>query len=133
MLKTLFFISLFAASIANVAQQSFDLKSSIARGKSIYEVNCQSCHMAEGEGLPGIYPPLTNSGNVANTTKSVQAILNGISIPTEVQGITYTTPMPAIQLKDQEVADVLNYIRNSFGNKYEAILPQDIQPALHAK
>lgn len=110
--------------------QSFDLKASMERGKSIYEAQCMSCHMAEGEGLPGVFPPVAKSDYLIDKNRLVKVVLKGVRGEMKVNGADYNGEMMGFQLSDQETADVLNYIGNSWGNKAEAIKPVDVQPAL---
>lgn len=112
------------------SRQKFDLKTSIERGKSIYESQCITCHMAEGEGLEGVFPPLVKSNYLANKDILVKIVLMGMRGPIKVNGIDYNSEKPGVMLSDEEVSDLLNYIRNSWGNKGQAILPVDVQPAL---
>ena len=97
--------------------QSDQLKASVERGKSIYEANCMSCHMAEGQGLEGAFPPLANTGRLSDKGRLVKILFNGISGPITVKGKDYDMEMTPVNLSNEEVADVLNYIRNSWGNK----------------
>ncbi|MEH0153037.1 cytochrome c [Limibacter armeniacum] len=129
-LKTFVLLGVLVVSTLTSFAQSFDLKASIERGQALYQVNCQSCHMSQGEGLPGVYPPLANSEHLSDKERTVKVIINGLSGPIEVKGIKYNTPMSGHPLSDQEVADVMNYIRNSFGNSYGPVKPEEIQPAL---
>jgi len=110
--------------------QGFDLKASVKRGKTVYETNCMSCHMPEGTGLEGTFPPLVKSKNLADKNRVIKIILKGLSGPLKVNGVDYDGEMAGINLTNEQVADVANYIRNSWGNKYPAVLPKDIQPAL---
>jgi mono/diheme cytochrome c family protein len=108
--------------------QKFDLKASIARGKEIYTVQCLTCHMEAGEGLESVYPPLAKSDYLmADKKRSIQQILHGASGEMKVNGVTYNGEMPAITLTDEEVSDVLNYVRNSWGNKGEAVKPEEVK------
>lgn len=110
--------------------QKFDLKASITRGKEIYTVQCLTCHMETGEGLEGVYPPLSKSNYLmADKKRSIQQILHGASGEMIVNGVTYNAEMPAIVLTDEETSDVLNYVRNSWGNKGEAIKPEEVKAA----
>jgi nitrite reductase (NO-forming) len=113
--------------------QEFDLKASIEKGKSIYETQCISCHMTEGEGIEDIYPPLAKVDYLMNKEKLVQTILKGVRGPIKILGKEYNAEMPGIELTDQETSDLINYVRNSFGNKAPAVLPKEIQPALKVK
>lgn len=110
--------------------QKFDLKASIARGKDVYTANCMSCHMEQGEGLEGVYPPLAKSDYLmADKKRSIQQVLTGISGEIKVNGVSYNSEMPGVNLSDEEVADVLNYVRNSFGNKGAAVTPAEAKAA----
>ncbi len=113
--------------------QEFDLKASMDRGKSIYEMQCITCHMPEGEGLAGVYPPIAKSDYLSDKNRLVKVILFGVRGPMKVNGVEYNGEMIGISLDDEQVSDVLNYVRNSWGNKGAAILPKDIQPALKTK
>lgn len=113
--------------------QEFDLKASMERGKAIYETQCITCHMPEGEGLAGVYPPVAKSDYLSDKNRLVKVILFGVRGPMKVNGVEYNGEMIGISLDDEQVSDVLNYVRNSWGNKGAAILPKDIQPALTAK
>src|SRR5690349_21177406 len=112
--------------------QKFDLKASIARGKEVYDANCVTCHMAEGEGIEGAFPPLSKSDYLTDKARLVKVVLLGVRGPMKVNGTAYDGEMPGVQLTDEQVADVLNYVRNSWGNKGAAITPSEVQPALKA-
>lgn len=91
-----------------------------------------SCHMAEGEGLPGVFPPVAKSDYLTDKNRLVKVVLLGVRGEMTVNGTDYNSEMTGFQLSDQETADVLNYIGNTWGNKADAIKPADIQPALKA-
>ncbi len=99
------------------------------RGEKVYAANCQSCHMPEGEGIPGTFPPLAKSDYLLKDQKrAVGTILHGVSGEITVNGAQYNMDMPAMDyLTDQEVADVLNYIQNSWGNKAKAVTPAQVK------
>lgn len=98
-------------------------KTSIARGKKVYETYCLACHQANGSGVPMMNPPLVKTSFVkGNKSKMIGIVLNGLK-ETEIDGEDYSNPMPPFgtTLKDQEIADVISYVRNSFGNKYGSV------------
>lgn len=113
--------------------QNFDLKASVKRGKTIYETSCITCHMAEGTGLEGVYPPLVKSKNLADKNRLIKVIVQGMRGPSKVNGVEYNGEMAGISLTNEQVTDVANYVRNSWGNKAPAILPSNVQPALKIK
>jgi nitrite reductase (NO-forming) len=108
----------------------FNLNESIARGKNIYVAQCITCHMEAGEGIEGVYPPLAKSDYLmADKKRSAQQVLYGATGEMKVNGKVYNTEMSAFDLTDQQASDVLNYIRNSFGNKGGAITPEEVKAA----
>ncbi len=111
-------------------QQKFNLKDSIERGKGIYATQCMSCHMEQGEGLEGVFPPLAKTDYLNDKARLVKVVLLGVRGPMTINGVAYDGEMTGFTLSDEEVADVINYIRNSWGNKGAAITPAEIQPAL---
>jgi mono/diheme cytochrome c family protein len=128
------FILIFMASAITLTlvsfqkKQSFDLKASIARGKDVYVTYCMSCHMEQGEGIEGVYPPLAKSDYLmADKKRSINQVLRGASGEMKVNGIVYNTEMLAVDISDQEVSDLLNYVRNSFGNKGDAVTPDQVK------
>ena len=122
------FCLLAVGSISSFAQK-FDLKASITRGKDVYTAQCLSCHLEQGEGIENVYPPLAKSDYLmADKKRSINEVLHGLTGPIKVNGVAYDGVMTGFDmLSDQEVSDVLNYIRNSFGNKGAAITPEDVK------
>ena len=107
-------------------------KESYENGKSLYSTYCQSCHMEDGVGVEAVYPPLAKAGNLADKNKMVKIILQGMRGKSVVKGITYEMEMAPISMTDKEVADVINYIRNSWGNKAPYIKVADVVAAKKA-
>lgn len=88
--------------------------------------------MEDGIGVESVYPPLAKAGNLADKNKMVKIILQGMRGKSVVKGITYETEMVPISMTDKEVADVVNYIRNSWGNKAPYIKVSDVVAAKKA-
>ena len=109
--------------------QKFDLKASITRGQEVYTAQCTSCHMEQGEGIESVYPPLAKSDYLmADKKRSILQVLNGATGEIKVKGVTYDGVMTAFSaLSDEEISDVLNYVRNSFGNKGAAVTPEEVK------
>ncbi len=103
------------------------LSESIKRGKEAYTLYCQSCHMEDGKGTPDINPPVAKADYLRKPSKTlINVILKGQSGEVVVNGKKYNALMPAQDyLTDIQIADVLNYVRNSWGNK----IPGTITPA----
>lgn len=124
---TTFCISFILLMSFRVAQK-FDLKASIERGKEVYNTQCITCHMDKGEGIEGVFPPVAKSDYLmADKGRSIRQILEGASGEMTVNGKTYNGEMPAIDLTDEQVSDVLNYVRNSWGNKGQAVTPDEVK------
>jgi mono/diheme cytochrome c family protein len=125
----IFALSLVAISFLSF-KQKFDLKASIARGKDVYTAQCMSCHQEQGEGIEDVFPPLAKSDYLmADKTRSIKQTLHGVSGEIKVNGKTYNSEMSGFDLTDENVSDVLNYIRNSWGNKGPAVTPQEVATA----
>lgn len=118
-------------SFFSFAQDSkADLKASIARGQDIYIAQCMSCHLENGEGIEDVYPPLAKSDYLmADKERSIDNVIHGMTGEIVVNGKTYNMEMTPFDLSDQEVSDVLNYIRNSWGNKGEVVTPEEVGAA----
>lgn len=100
------------------APEQEKVSESYARGKEVFTDFCVTCHLPSGKGIPGNFPPLAGSDWLTNKKmESIKAIKFGLTGPIEVNGKPYNNAMTAQGLSDQEVADVMNYISNSWGNK----------------
>ncbi|MDT0688968.1 copper-containing nitrite reductase [Salegentibacter sp. F188] len=87
------------------------------RGKSIYAQNCLACHQATGAGIPNAFPPLASSDYLnADVHRAIEVVKRGLNGEIEVNGNVYNSVMPKINISDEEVADVLTYIYNNWGN-----------------
>jgi len=108
------------------------LSESIKRGKEVYGLYCQNCHMEDGKGTPDINPPLAKADYMKKPAKTlIDIILNGQSGDVVVNGKKYNTIMPAQgYLTDEQIADVLNYARNSWGNKITGTITPAMVKAL---
>jgi mono/diheme cytochrome c family protein len=105
------------------------LAASITRGAVVYKNVCITCHQADGGGLPPINPPLIKTQYVlGDKARLSHIVLAGLAEPIEIDGEEYKQHMPAqAYLTDQQVADVLTYVRNSFGNKASAVQPAEVK------
>ncbi|MDF3079138.1 MAG: major anaerobically induced transrane protein [Sphingobacteriaceae bacterium] len=97
-------------------------------GKILFEGNCAACHQVNGEGLPGAFPPLANSDYLmARADKGVGIPLHGLSGKIKVNGKEYDGVMPQMQLTDDEIASIMTYVRNSWGNKGGLVKASDVK------
>lgn len=103
--------------------QKKPLEQSIANGKEIYKDFCIQCHLDTGEGVSGVFPPLAKSDFLVNNIEiSIRGLKYGMTGPIVVNGEEYDGVMGDQGLGDDEIADVLNYILNSWGNQYNEII-----------
>lgn len=105
-----------------------NLPKSISKGKEVYELYCQNCHMENGAGMPEVNPPLAKADYMKRPAKDlINVILKGSTGSLTVNGKKFVGAMPAQEyLSDEQIADVLNYAKNSWGNK----IPGVITPAM---
>jgi mono/diheme cytochrome c family protein len=115
----------FSSSVSNqsvdnqyVYQEKSKLQQSISRGNDVYVDFCMQCHLANGKGDLINFPPLDGSDWLTKKRKlSIQSVKFGQNGPITVKGKKFNNIMPPLGLSNQEVADVMNYIMNSWGNK----------------
>lgn len=101
-------------------------------GKKLYTQHCSNCHMENGEGLGRLIPPLKNSDYLlSDIPRTAVIIQNGIDSAITVIGVEYRQPMPAnLSLNPTEIAEILTYITNAWGNEYGGIDPELIKEVL---
>ena len=134
MLKKIGFVIIISAfAIAGSSFiQAYNLPKSIEQGKEVYTTYCQNCHQADGKGTPGAFPPLAKSDFLKKPVKAmIDNVLLGQSGEVTVNGQKYNAIMPAQNyLTDEQIADILNYVRNSWGNKSAvAVTPAQVKKA----
>ncbi|MDD7886729.1 cytochrome c [Flavivirga sp. 57AJ16] len=117
--------TVFICTNQNRKSQTDPLKESIQRGHEIYTDFCVSCHLPNGKGVENVYPPLANSDYlIKNREASIRGIKYGQKNKIVVNGQTYNGYMAPMGLSDDEIADVMNYITNSWGNKNDKIVTE---------
>ena len=104
-------------------------------GKKVYEEYCLSCHQGDGLGVPGMNPPISKTEWVlGDKTKLIKIVLNGLTAPITINGEQFHNPMPSHDfLTDQQIADVLSFIRVNFGNNAPAVTAAEVQTARAVK
>jgi mono/diheme cytochrome c family protein len=123
-----------AAKKPAVAPAKGGVAASIARGKEVYLQQCLACHQADALGVQGMNPPLVKTKWVlGDKTTLVQVVLKGMTGEVDIDGEIYHNVMaPHADLSDQQIADVLTYIRNNFGNKASPVTAAEVK-AIRAK
>lgn len=112
---------------APAAEKVQTKESRIALGKNIFSQNCQACHQANGEGVPHAFPPLAKSDYLnGDVSKGISAIVHGLEGPIVVNGKSFNSLMPKLNLSDDEVASVLTYVLNNWGNNGSEVTPGDV-------
>ncbi len=94
-------------------------KQYLVNGKKTYLAQCSNCHQTDGSGLQKLYPPLAKADFLSkNLSKSICIVQNGYDDPLIVNGVEYNMVMPAFQqLTPIEIAEVMTYIGNKWGNE----------------
>lgn len=112
----------------SIPEKSMDER--MKNGEILYNANCAACHQPNGEGLSGAFPPLAKSDFLmARKDKGIGIVLDGLSGEIVVNGKKYEGVMPAMQLGDDEVASILTYVRNSWGNKGDLVKASEVRKA----
>lgn len=112
---------------ASVAGGGDSPDASHARGQAVYQSVCSTCHQSEGQGLADTFPPLAKSDYLMDKERSIRTVLQGLTGPVVVNGKTYNSVMPPLaHLGDREVADVLTFVRKSFGNEGDAVREEEV-------
>jgi nitrite reductase (NO-forming) len=111
-------LSSVAAATRAAASGTLSLEMQIKAGGALFTGACSVCHQASGQGLEGVFPPLAKSDYLAaDKNRAIGVVLNGLTGSVTVNGKAYNSVMPPMsQLADDEVANLLTYVGNSWGN-----------------
>jgi len=103
-------------------------------GKKVYDQYCLSCHQAQGTGVPNLNPPLKATDYVlGDKQRLIGIVLKGSNEGLNINGMTYSNAMPPHNfLSDQEIAQVLSYVRNSFGNQADTVAAEEVKKVREA-
>lgn len=103
-------------------------------GETLFKTYCMGCHQAEGQGMPGTFPPLAKSDYLmTDKSRVIETVLNGLTGPIQVNGQNYNGVMPPMgNLKDAEIADILSYVLSAWGNSGGSVSAADVA-AVRAK
>jgi mono/diheme cytochrome c family protein len=118
-----------AKTKSSTTSSSSSLKTSIERGSIVYKATCLTCHQVDGGGVPRMNPPLIKTKYVLGDKKQlITILLKGLNEPLEIEDDEFHNPMPPQpQLTDQQIADVLTFVRNNFGNKASAVSTTEVK------
>ena len=100
----------------------------MALGRRVYQQQCITCHQANGEGIGGIYPTLHETRwTEGDKGRLIRLVLHGMEGPVRIKGKTYDQRMqPLSYLTDEQIAAVLSYVRQNFGNDASAVSPEEV-------
>jgi mono/diheme cytochrome c family protein len=114
--------------VAGAALQD-GLTASIARGKKLYQAQCLTCHQVDGSGVMNMNPPLIKTTYVlGDKTALIRIVMEGMKTPLTIDDNEYHNIMPPhTTLSDQDIADVLTYVRHSFGNSATAVTAAEVK------
>jgi nitrite reductase (NO-forming) len=120
-----------AVNLATVAAAAGKLtkEQQIAAGQNLFAGTCSSCHQPTGLGLPGAFPPLAGSDFIAHNDKSkiIGIVLNGFTGPIKVNGASFVSTMPPwSHMNDDDLANILTYVFNSWGNDFGVVSEADV-------
>ncbi|MHC9511286.1 copper-containing nitrite reductase [Kangiella sp. M94] len=111
-----------------VEVKAANLEEKIKFGKRVYDANCMACHQPNGQGIPSAFPPVANSDYLnEDPLRGVRAIVHGLEGPIKVNGESFNSVMPAMQLSDDEIANVMTYLLNSWDNKGGEITVEQVK------
>lgn len=97
-------------------------------GERVFNANCLACHQADGKGIPGAFPPLAKSDYLmADKARAISTVLHGLEGSIVVNGQSFNSIMPKLLLTDDDVANVLTYVRNSWGNQGDNVTLEEVQ------
>jgi mono/diheme cytochrome c family protein len=103
----------------------------IKQGEKAFGMYCAPCHQATGLGVPNQFPPLAGSEWVLapKHDRIIRIVLNGFQGPVEVKGAQYNNAMPPWKdsLKDEDIANILSYVRQAWGNKADIVKPEEVK------
>lgn len=102
------------------------------QGRNLYNFYCATCHMDNGSGLKGLFPPLAEADYLTNNQEHLACIIRyGLSDTILVNQKTYNQAMPGVKdLNEVQITNVINYINHSWGNKLQHVKVEDIQKSL---
>lgn len=110
------------------------LEERIKNGKRIFETTCFACHQMNGQGLPGAFPPLAKSDFLnADKKRAIGVVIHGLQGKLKVNGKDYDSVMPAQVLSDDDVASVLSYVFNSWGNSKKSVTADEVKEVRSGK
>jgi cytochrome c oxidase cbb3-type subunit 2 len=105
----------------------------VEKGRTLFMANCSACHQANGEGIPGVFPPLKGNAavNAADPAVHIGTVLHGLPGGIDIGGVKYSSPMPgfADALSDADIASIVGYERSAWGNRGDPVSVEQVTAA----
>ena len=117
-------IFIFFLFLSSVTFSQNKVEDSYKRGQMLYDDFCVRCHLPDGAGEAGLIPPLANADFLQDIQATVHSIKYGLHGPITVNGVQYNNTMAPMGLENDEIADITNYILNSWGNTTDVIVTE---------
>ena len=128
-LPTAFAVVLLAASIA-LGTGARSIAKAAPDGKALFNTNCATCHQENGQGSPGVFPPLAGNTDITakDPSKAIGIVLHGLSNPTVIMGKQYAGGMPPWKgtLSNAEIAAIMTYCRSAWGNNAPPVTEKQV-------
>ena len=125
-------LAFFAMIYSCQSDASIEYSRYYSAGAIVYQNHCQNCHGDKGQGLNGLIPPLTDTVLLKGYSNKLACQLkNGLSGKIYVANKEFEAIMPATDLSPIEMAQVITYVTNSFGNKQGLFTDDQVQTALN--
>ncbi|HEU4779157.1 MAG TPA: c-type cytochrome, partial [Steroidobacteraceae bacterium] len=117
-----------ATAVQASASGTLTKEQQVKAGEVLFKGTCSACHQDTGAGIANVFPPLAKSDYLlADRKRAIEIVLNGLTGPVTVNGATYNSVMPPMsQLNDDEVANILTFTLNSWGNNGGAVMAKDV-------
>lgn len=111
-----------AAAVAKTKAQRIEM------GRKVFTTNCAACHQSEGQGIPNAFPPLAKSDFLnGDKIRAIKTVTGGLEGKLIVNGQTFNGVMPAWSLSDEDIANVLTFVYNSWSNSGKEVTPADVK------
>ena len=99
----------------------------IENGQRLFATICAACHQVTGQGIPGRFPPLAGSDFLnADKHRAIKTVVNGLQGEVVVNGQKFNNSMPRFPLSDEDIANALTFVYNSFGNSGKEVTPGEV-------
>ncbi len=113
--------------VVKKVEEALPASTAHAEGLAIFTANCKACHQSHGKGMASVFPPLAKSDFILDKEATIKQVLNGAEGEMVVNGVTYNGTMQSFSnLTDKEIADVLNFVYNSWGNTPVEVTVEDV-------